>query len=60
MNSTDTVAKFKKFFTENQDKFIEHSINLRDIPSDDDWIQDDVWDEIYEREGNKKHGVKKL
>ena len=47
MNSTDTVAKFKKFFTENQDKFIEHSINLRDIPNDDDWIQDDVWDEIY-------------
>ncbi len=60
MNSTDTVAKFKKFFMENQDKFIEHSINLRDIPNDDDWIQDDVWDEIYEREGNKKHGVKKL
>ena len=26
------------------------AVKIEDLPPDDDWIQDDVWDEVYQQE----------
>lgn len=31
------------------EKIAEIDVNIEDLPSDDEWILDDGWDEIYER-----------
>ena len=31
------------------EKIAEIAVNIEDLPSDDEWILDDGWDEIYER-----------
>ena len=50
MKKIETAQDFKLFLRDNGDKLLEHAIRIEDLPSDDEWIQDDVWDEIYEKE----------
>lgn len=30
------------------------AVKIENLPPDDDWIQDDVWDEVYQQEVIKK------
>lgn len=50
MKKIETVQDFKKFLNTNRDKLLEHTVRVEDLPLDDDWIQDDDWDEVYQQE----------
>jgi len=50
MDKIETVEDFKKFLSSNREKLLNFAINIKDLPSDDDWIQDDEWDEVYKQE----------
>lgn len=50
MGKVETIQDFKKFLSHNRDKLLEHAIKVEELPADDEWIQDDTWDEIYEQE----------
>ena len=53
-----TVDEFKAFLEENRETLINNAIDISDLPEDDEWIQDDIWDEIYEREVLSVNGTK--
>ena len=44
----EAVKDFKKFLNNNRDKFISHIVKVEELPSDDEWILDDSWDEKFE------------
>ena len=50
MDKIETVEDFKKFLSNNRVKLLNFAVNIKDLPSDDDWIQDDEWDEVYKQE----------
>lgn len=50
MDRIETVEDFKKFLSSNREKLLNLAVNIKDLPSDDDWIQDDEWDEVYKQE----------
>ena len=50
MNRIESDDDFKKFIEENREKILTKAVNIEDLPSDDEWIQDNIWDEIYEKE----------
>ena len=50
MDKIETVEDFKEFLSSNREKLLNFAINIKDLPSDDDWIQDDEWDEVYQQE----------
>ena len=50
MEKIETVQQFKRFLDNNRDKLLEHAIKVEELPPDDEWIQDNVWDEVYEQE----------
>lgn len=50
MKKIETVQDFRQFLNMNRDKLLEHAEKIEDLPVDDDWIQDDSWDEIYQHE----------
>ena len=50
MDKIETVEDFKKFLSNNREKLLNSAVNIKDLPSDDDWIQDDEWDEVYKQE----------
>ena len=51
MEKIETIQDFKHFLNSNRDNLLEHAIKVEDLPSDDEWIRDDDWDEIYKQEG---------
>lgn len=52
----ETVEDFREFLKNNRNKLISHAIKVEKLPPDDEWIKDDSWDEVYEKEvrGNGK------
>lgn len=50
MKKIETIQDFKQFLNTNRDKLLEHTVRVEDLPLDDDWIQDDDWDEVYQQE----------
>ena len=56
MKKIETVEDFREFLKNNRNKLISHAIKVEQLPSDDEWIKDDSWDEVYEKEmgGNGK------
>ena len=56
MKKIETVEDFREFLRNNRNKLISHAIKVEKLPSDDEWIKDDSWDEVYEKEvrGNGK------
>lgn len=50
MKKIETVQDFKCFLNNNRDKLLKQAIKIEELPTDDEWLQDDEWDEIYERE----------
>lgn len=50
METIRTSADFKAFIDANRDLIKEKTVRIEDLPADDDWVNDDVWDEIYKEE----------
>ena len=61
MEKIETIQDFKHFLNSNRDNLLEHAIKVEALPSDDEWIRDDDWDEIYKQEGaaDRKQFIKK-
>lgn len=49
MRKIMNVDLFKRFLKENKNKLSDLTVKIEEIPSDDPWILDDGWDDIYER-----------
>ena len=50
MDKIKTVEDFKKFLNNNRDKLLDLAVNIKGLPPDDEWIQDDEWDKVYKNE----------
>lgn len=44
----------KAFIEKNRKNLYKRAVKIENLPPDDDWIQDDVWDEVYQQEVIKK------
>ena len=50
----DMIYSIKLIIAKNRENLYKRAVKIEDLPSDDDWIQDDVWDEVYQQEVIKK------
>ena len=41
--------EYKKWVRKNRKKLIDKAVKPENLPPDDDWIQDEVWEKEYER-----------
>lgn len=46
MEKIETIQDISSFIHSNREKLLERAIDIKDLPIDDAWIQDDEWDEI--------------
>ena len=46
----ENTQDFKAFIKKNRENLYKRAVKIEDLPLDDDWIQDDVWDEVYQQE----------
>ena len=53
MDKTETIKDFKCFLNSNREKLRDTTVAIKDLPPDDDWIQEDEWDEIYKQDIKK-------
>lgn len=54
METVRDINDFKKFLELNKGKIYENSVKASDISIDDEWMQDNQWDDIYEQERERK------
>ena len=57
MDKAETIKDFKCFLRNNREKLLNITVDIKDLPPDDDWIQEDEWDEIYKQEEVKNGKV---
>lgn len=50
-----SVEDFKEFVKANHDLLYSNMVRAEDIKEDDEWMQEDEWDEIYQEEVSE-HG----
>lgn len=50
MERIETVEAFKRFISTNHEQIFKHMIKIENIPNNDEWIQENEWDKIYEQE----------
>lgn len=50
MDRAEIIKEFRSFLCDNHEKLRDIAVDIKDLPVDDDWIQDDEWDEIYRQE----------
>ena len=50
MDKAETIKDFKRFLSNNREKLLDISVDIKDLSPDDDWIQEDEWNEIYKQE----------
>ena len=50
MDREEIIKDFKSFLNTNRENLRDVTIEIKDLPTDDEWIQDDEWDEIYKQE----------
>ena len=55
MNAETTLDKFKKFMKDNKQHLYESAIDASEIRSDDEWMKEDIWDKIYQKEEKKQY-----
>lgn len=41
----ENTQDFKAFIEKNRENLYKRAVKIEDLPPDEDWIQDDVWDE---------------
>ena len=46
MEKIETIQDTKCFLDANREKLLERAIEIKDLPIEDAWIQDDAWDGI--------------
>lgn len=49
MNKIKTIQDHKEFLSNNRDKLCRYAVRVEELSSEDEWIHEDEWDEIYER-----------
>ena len=54
MNREEIIKNFQQFFEENQGLVRERTVRIEDLPSDDEWVLDDTWDQAYYQEVTEK------
>lgn len=57
MDRAEIIKDFKCFLSANREKLRDVTVAIKDLPSDDDWICDDEWEEIYRKEELKRGKV---
>lgn len=50
MDTRKDVSDFKRFIELNREKLYANSVKADDISVNDEWMQENQWDEIYEME----------
>lgn len=50
MNTIKSVQDFKDFLKKNHDLFYLNAVKADDITEDDEWMQEDEWDKIYQKD----------
>lgn len=53
MNAIKDVHDFKMFLRNNRERIYENAINASDISSQDEWMKESKWDDIYRNEERK-------
>lgn len=38
------IQDFKEYFKENEEDFLNRTVNIENLPVDDEWVLDDEWD----------------
>ena len=44
MNRAEMIQDFKEYFKENEEDFLNRTVNIENLPVDDEWVLDDEWD----------------
>lgn len=44
MKTIESIKDFKEFLKTNHDKLLDKAVRIEDLPIDDEWIQDNIWD----------------
>jgi len=59
MDRVELIKDFKYFLNSNREKLLDVAVAIKDLPDDDEWIQDDEWNEIYKQEAirNEKYNI---
>lgn len=53
MENIKNIHDFRTFLKLNQDKIYKNTVNASDISSQDEWMKENQWDEIYKEEEKK-------
>ena len=54
MNTIKTIQDYKEFLSNNRDKLCQYAVRVEELSSEDEWLQEDEWDEIYKRSVESK------
>ena len=54
MNTIKTIQDYKEFLSNNRDKLSKYAVRVEELSSEDEWLQEDEWDEIYKRSVESK------
>lgn len=56
MDARKDVSDFKRFIELNREKLYANSVKADDISVNDEWMQENQWDEMYERQVKNQDG----
>ena len=57
MDKKEAIKEFKEFLNANRENLLQYAVDIKDLPEDDEWLQDDEWDKIYEQEVIKNERI---
>ena len=60
MDTEKDVSDFKRFIELNREKLYTNSVKADDISVNDEWMQENQWDEMYEIEEKKDARCKSI
>lgn len=49
MDTAKTIKEFETFLENNRKELCDASTDASKIPPDDEWLQEDTWDDIYQK-----------
>lgn len=55
---TETIKDFKRFLSANREILQDITIDIKCLPADDEWLQDDEWDEMYKQEVSVREAIR--
>ena len=57
MDKKEAIKEFKEFLNANRENLLKYAVDIKDLPEDGEWLQDDEWDKIYEQEVIKNERI---